>query len=261
MSFGSLGHGNLCLTVVTGMAQRWPRAGGHAMPYWSRAGPVANLRRPLPTPVTHAPTSDVSDVSAVLPLAVLEAMRGLDRPTPDAFDEVHGELTAKRLGLSRTVSAEIERLERLGRRGDGVAPGELGALLRLAARRQDAALVFSEAGRRAARRAVLQLPALVRAGHTTLPDGLRHSLGLVLARRIATHVFGTTLSLDAGVPVATLAESHARVTEPGLPCGFFAAALAELLRQTTAFDGAMVHVACRGRGDARCTWRAATLHD
>jgi hypothetical protein len=247
MSFGSLGHGNLCLTVVTGMAQRWPRAGGHAMPYWSRAGPVANLRRPLPTPVTHAPTSDVSDVSAVLPLAVLEA--------------VHGELTAKRLGLSRTVSAEIERLERLGRRGDGVAPGELGALLRLAARRQDAALVFSEAGRRAARRAVLQLPALVRAGHTTLPDGLRHSLGLVLARRIATHVFGTTLSLDAGVPVATLAESHARVTEPGLPCGFFAAALAELLRQTTAFDGAMVHVACRGRGDARCTWRAATLHD
>ena len=208
--------------------------------------------------MTPAPAADVS---AVLPLAVLEALRGLDRPAPDAFDEVHGELTAKRLGLSRTVAAEIERLERLGRRGNGVAVAELAALLRLATRRQDAALVFSEAGRRAARHAVQQLPTVLRVGHSTLPDGLRRSLGHVLARRLAARVFGMALSLEAGVPVATLAESHARVAEPGAACGFFAAALAELLRQTTAFDGAMVHTACRGRGDAQCSWRAATLHD
>jgi hypothetical protein len=209
-------------------------------------------------PVTPAPTAAVS---AVLPLAVLEALRGLDRPAPDAFDEVHDELTAKRLGLSRTVSVEIDRLERLGRRGNGVAAAELGALLRLATRRQDAALIFSDAGRRAAQRAMRLLPGVVRLGHTTLPDGLRRNVGLVLARRVAARVFGITLSLDDGVPVATLAESHARVADPGPACGFFAAALGELLRRTTGFDGAMVHVACRGRGDPRCTWRAATLHD
>jgi hypothetical protein len=208
--------------------------------------------------VTPAPTSAVS---AVLPLAVLEALRGLDRPAPDAFDEVHVELTAKRLGLSQTVAAEIERLERLDRRGNGVAVAELSALLRLATRRQDAALIFSDAGRRAARRALRQLPGVVRLGQTTLPRGLRRNLGLRLARRVAARVLGMTLVVDASVPVATLTESHARVTEPGPACGFFAAALAELLRCTIGFDGAMVHVACRGRGDAQCTWRAATLHE
>jgi hypothetical protein len=208
--------------------------------------------------VTPAPTAAIS---AVLPLAVLEAMRGLDRPAPDAFDEIHGEITAKRLGLSRTVEVEIARLERLGRRGNGVAAAELSALIRLATRRQDAALIFSDAGRRAASRALRQLPGLVRLGHATLPPGLRRNLGAVLARRVAARVLGLSLSLESGVPVATLAESHAHVSEPGPACGLYASALAELLRRTIGFDGAMVHVACRGRGEMRCTWRAASVHD
>lgn len=184
-------------------------------------------------------------------------MRGLDAPAPDAFDEVHEELTAKRLGLSRTVTAEIDRLERLGRRGGDVPAGELTALLRLAARRQDAALVFSEAGRRAARRAVRQLPAAVRAVRASLPAGPRRGFGLTLARRVAGEVFGIALQMEGGLLTATLGDAQGRVTEPGTPCGFFGSALAELLRQLTPFDGAMEHVTCRGRGDPHCTWRAA----
>jgi hypothetical protein len=209
-------------------------------------------------PVTPAPTAAVS---AVLPLAVLEAMRGLDTEVPDAFDEVHGELTAKRLGLSRTVTAEIARLERLGRRGSDVPAGELTALLRLAARRQDAALVFSEAGRRAARRAVRQLPAVVRVVRASLPAKPRRGLGLTLARRVAEEVFGVTLVFEAGLPIATLGGAQGRVTEPGTSCGFFGSALGELLRQLTPFDGALEHITCRGRGDPHCTWRAATARD
>jgi len=161
-----------------------------------------------------------------LPLALLEAVRGLDRPAPDALDEYHDELSAKRLGLSRTVSLEIERLERLGARGR-VTAGELAALLRLVARRHDAALVFSEAGRRAA--------------------------------RLAARVLGLDLRRDGSAAHADPLSGRVP-PESGSACTFYGSAVAELLRLLTDFDGAMVHVECRSRGDAACHWRSARLH-
>ena len=44
---------------------------------------------------------------------------------------------------------------------------------------------------------------------------------------------------------------------PGTGCYFYSAILAELLRVTSGFEGAMVHERCRGRGDDHCVWRAA----
>jgi predicted hydrocarbon binding protein len=37
-------------------------------------------------------------------------------------------------------------------------------------------------------------------------------------------------------------------------CGFFGAALAELLRTFTDFDGALFHTECRARGATVCRW-------
>ena len=48
-----------------------------------------------------------------------------------------------------------------------------------------------------------------------------------------------------------------RATPDGAACGLWAAALAELLRLLTGFEGAMRHTACRALGAAACEWRAA----
>jgi hypothetical protein len=198
-------------------------------------------------------------VPAVLPLVLLEALRGLDRPAPDALDEFHGELSAKRLGLNQTVATEIDRLERLGSRGR-VPSGELTALLRLVARRQDAALVFSDAGRRAARRAVDGVSWRARAFLGLLPRSLRARLGFRVAGRLAGRMLGLALVRDASVAVAQPTGTGAAGPDSGSACTFYGAAVAELLRLLTDFDGAMVHVACRARGDADCQWRSARLH-
>lgn len=196
-------------------------------------------------------------VPAALPLSLLEAMRALDVPRPDALDETHGELAAKRFGLSRTVEAEIARLERLTRREDAVPGQEFAALQRLVARRPDAALVFSEAGRRAARRAVKDLAASARLARRLAPGGAGTWLGLRLARGIARTTFGVQLDASAHPARATLDGPLAAVSDPGPACSFIGSALAELLRRLTSFDGAMLHVTCRSRGAASCAWTAA----
>jgi hypothetical protein len=197
-------------------------------------------------------------VPAVLPLAVLEALRASDIPQPDALDEQHADLSAKRFGLNPTVEVQIERLERQVRRREAVPGQEFAALARLVMRRPDAGVVFSDAGRRAARREVQgrrgPMPVLRR----LLPRPWAHVLGFRVARRVARGTFGTELERSGGAPRAVLGATLAVVTEPGPACSFVGSALAELLRQLAGFDGAMVHTACRGRGAETCMWSAAS---
>jgi hypothetical protein len=195
-------------------------------------------------------------VPAVLPLALLQALQALDVPRPDDLEEPHGELAAKRLGLNRTVSVEIARLERLTRRGATVPGQEFTALQRLVTRRPDASLVFTDAGRRAARRAGADV-GVRRAALRVLPGGVRRAAGFALARRVAARIFGASLRRQHGAPDAELGGGMAVVTEPGPACNFVGAALADLLRQFIGFDGAMVHTTCRVRGGGVCAWSAA----
>src|SRR3989442_270113 len=90
----------------------------------------------------------------MLTLAVLEAVRNLDTPVEDGLAEFADELLVKRLGLSSTVAMQLTQYEALVRRDAGVDAAHVEALLRLVGRRPDADLVFADAGRRAARRAV-----------------------------------------------------------------------------------------------------------
>jgi len=196
-------------------------------------------------------------VPAGLALALLEAVRAVDAPIRDDLDEPHGDFAAKRLGMSRTVEKEIARLERLAGRGATVAGQEFAALQRLVARRPDAALVFSEAGRGAARRIAARLPARTRVLLRTLPRGAARAVGLRLARRLARRELGSALAQEKGLPHAALTGDLMVVTEPGPACSFIGSALAELLRQVAGFDGAMVHTNCRARGADVCAWTAA----
>lgn len=196
-------------------------------------------------------------VSAVLPLALLEAMQGLDAPQPDGLDEFHQDLSAKRLGMSRTVAAQIERFADLARSGRRVVADELVALLRLVSRRGDAGLVFTEAGRRAGRHAARDVGMTVRGTRRALPGGLGNAVGFRAARQRADRILGAAMERTDGAPRVTMEHAPSVVATPdGAACAFYGAAFAELLRQLTDFDGAMLHVRCRARQDAACVWRA-----
>ena len=54
---------------------------------------------------------------AIIPLSLLEALRNLDTPVEDGLEELAGEIVAKRLGLSGTVAAQIQRYQSAFQRG------------------------------------------------------------------------------------------------------------------------------------------------
>jgi hypothetical protein len=193
-------------------------------------------------------------VHSIVPLAVLEAVRNLDTPVEDGLSEFADELLSKRLGLSATVAMQLAHYETLARRGARVDRVHVEALLRLVGRRPDADLVFADAGRRAARRAVRRLSLLGRAAARAAP----HSLGYFVARGAARRVLGGDLRREQHVPVARLADPIAvNATPDGTACGLFAAGFAELLRLLVGYEGALLHVRCRATGGAGCEWRGA----
>ena len=183
---------------------------------------------------------------SIVPLAVLEAVKNLDTPVEDGLTEFAEELLVKRLGLSATVTMQLAEFEQLVRKDARVEPSHVEALLRLVGRRPDADLVFADAGRRAARRAVKRMSPLSRLfGHRA-------------ARRAARTVLGAELAREQRLPVARVSDAIAiQATPDGAACGFYGAALVELLRLLVGYEGAMVHVDCRARGGSRCEWRAA----
>jgi hypothetical protein len=193
-------------------------------------------------------------IHSIVPLAVLEALRNLDTPVEDGLGEFADELLAKRLGLSATVRMQLAEYEALVRRDARVAPALVEALLRLVGRRPDADLVFADAGRRAARRAMRRTFLGARIVARLAPN----AIGFRVARSAARGVFGGDLRREARVPVATISAPLAvQATPDGAACALYAAAFAELLRLFTGFEGAMLHTACRAGGAERCEWRAA----
>src|SRR5205809_6915843 len=142
-------------------------------------------------------------IHSIVPLAVLEAVRNLDTPVEDGLSEFAEELLSKRLGLSPTVALQLVQYEAQVRRDAGADPAHVEALLRLVGRRPDADLVFADAGRRAARRAVRRLFVLTRLAARAGP----RALGYVAARRAARAVFAGELRRESPVPIARV--SHA----------------------------------------------------
>ena len=198
------------------------------------------------------------DTPAIVPLSLLEALRNLDTPVEDGLEELAGEIVAKRFGLSGTVAAQIQRYQEAYRRGLPVPLEETVAVFRLVGRRPDAALVFADAGRRAARYAARGASMPVRLLLGGSPGFVRRRVGAGAAARAAHRIFAATLVVRGRSAEALVARPLSLLaTSDGRACSFYGAALAELLRALTGFEGAMVHVRCRGRGDDTCRWQAA----
>jgi len=197
-------------------------------------------------------------VHAAVPLSLLEALRNLDTPSDDGLNELATETVAKRLGLSSTVAFQIERYRELVSRNERVSVDEAVSVFRLVGRRPDAELVYSDAGRRAARYAVRSTGSLSRPFLRVVSWGLRRRLGVRAAARIARQVLGGDLrpgtegvAIDLADNLATLADTE------GSGCYFYSAGFSELLRVTSGFEGSLVHERCRSRGDQICAWRGA----
>lgn len=203
-----------------------------------------------------------SRVHAALPLALFEAMRELDVPAAAGLDQFHQELATKRLGTSPTVAAQIDRYRRLAEREARVGADEVIALFKLVGRRSDASQVFSDAGRRAAEHAVALMSPVARLGQRLLPRGLGARLGFRLARRAAQRVLDISLAREGQRVVAQATNPPtAAATPDGTACALFESAVAALLRTFTAFDGAVVHPACRTRAAPACRWETATARE
>lgn len=195
---------------------------------------------------------------AILPLALLEAVQNIDTPPDDGLGALEHELAAKRLGLSPTVAAQVARYRERADAGGDLPEDEALAVFRLVGRRPDAALVYADAGRRAARYAARRLGLVSRGMIAAAPGKLAMRLGLRAAGRLSRRWLLIDLTAEGLVARAETADSLGlRAREDGVGCQFYSVALAELIRLVAGFEGSMIHESCRGRGDRTCRWLAA----
>jgi hypothetical protein len=197
-------------------------------------------------------------IPALIPLSLLEAIRNLDTPVEDGLDELAEEIVVRRLGLSPTVAAQIQRYRQAAERGGTVELDETVSVLRLVGRRGDANLVFADAGRRAARYAARLRGRSSRTVGKLSPRGVARRLALRSAARLARTVFEAELSSRSqDIEVRMTAPLSIVALPTGEACVFYGSVYQELLRGLAGFEGALVHERCKSRGDDTCLWRTA----
>lgn len=199
----------------------------------------------------------VATVDALLPLSLLEAVRGVDSPHDDLDTEYVPELRNKRLGLSDTVYAQIQRYSAAVKKSQRAPQEEAVALARLIGRRADAQQVFASAGRILAQQSLESGSAVARHVILVLPSLLARPLALREARRIASRYLNGTIRRVGG---SLLLEVPDSVTVDSAPkesgCAYYEAVLRELVQTLVGAPGAVEHVQCVTRGEKVCEWRA-----
>lgn len=196
-------------------------------------------------------------VDALLPLSFLEAVRTVDSPDGDLDAEFVPELRNKRLGLSETVYAQIQRYTDAAKRHQRPISDEAAALAKLIGRRPDAEAVFRAAGRYLAYQTFVGIPLPTRRMVAALPSLLARPLALRQMQRIAGRYLNGTVRRHGSFVILEVPES-ATVDSgpPGVGCAYYEAFTRELLRLLGAGGGAVDHVRCAGRGEGSCEWRA-----
>jgi hypothetical protein len=210
-------------------------------------------RLPAYFPPVNKPT-----VPALIPLSLLEAIRNLDTPVEDGLEELAEEITARRLGLSPTVAAQIQRYRQAADKRGSVDLDETVSVLRLVGRRGDAPLVFADAGRRAARYASRGRGRSTRTLAKLSPGGMAYRLAMRTFARLTRTIFGGELKPGTHDVEVRMESPLSIVALPtGEACVFYGSVYQELLRGLTGFEGAVIHERCRSRGDQACVWRTA----
>jgi predicted hydrocarbon binding protein len=199
----------------------------------------------------------LTNVDALLPLSLLEAVRNVDTPS-DQFDtEYVDELRNKRFGLSDTVYTQIKRHTEAVRRRQRIDKDEAIALAKLIGRRPDAEAVFRAAGRFMGRESYHTVPAVSRKMMRLLPSALARPLAFRRARKIASRYLNGNVRRVGSFLLLEVPRSIMVGTAPGaIGCAYYEAAFRELLLLLIGSIGAVEHVRCIGRGEGTCEWRA-----
>jgi predicted hydrocarbon binding protein len=199
----------------------------------------------------------LTNVDALLPLSLLEAVRDVDTPSDQLETEFVDELRNKRFGLSDTVYTQIKRHTEAVRRRQRVDKDEAIALAKLIGRRPDAEAVFRAAGRFMGRESYVTISPVTRKLLRLLPTAVARPLAFRRAKKIAARYLngnvrrvGSFLLLEVPRPIMV-------GTAPGaIGCAYYEAAFRELLLLLIGSIGAVEHVRCIGRGEGTCEWRA-----
>lgn len=195
-------------------------------------------------------------VDALLPLSLLEAVRGADTPEDTEAEYVH-ELRNKRLGLSDTVYAEIQRFTDDAKKNRRVGNEKVIAIAKLIGRRPDAEAIFRRAGTRLAGEMYDSISGARRALVRLLPAFISRPLALTGARRAARRYVNGSIARVGGYVMLSVDESAtANTGSRGIGCTFYEASLGELLRRLVNGGGAIEHVRCVERDEGACEWRA-----
>ena len=197
-------------------------------------------------------------VAALIPLSLLEALRNLDTPVEDGMDELAEEIVVRRLGLSPTVAAQIQRYRQSAERGGKVDGEEVLSVLRLVGRRPDASLVFADAGRRAARYAARTRGRSSRTLARLSPRGVARRIAIrSLTRLVRTYFDGEVTDRPPDVEFRMAAPLSIVALPGGEACLFYGSVYLELLRGLAGFEGALLPENCLARGQNGCLWRTA----
>lgn len=195
-------------------------------------------------------------VDALLPLSLLESVRGADTPEDAEAEYVH-ELRNKRLGLSDTVYAEIQRYTDDARKNRKAGNEKAVAIATLIGRRPDAESVFRAAGRRLAAQMYQSIAPTRRAFLRFLPAFVARPMALAAGRRVIRRYLNGSLSRVGGYVMLAVPESATANTAPrGIGCTYYEASFGELLRLLVDGGGAIEHVRCVERNEGSCEWRA-----
>lgn len=200
-------------------------------------------------------------VSPLIALALLEALRSTDRPQETLHDEDVQQSLPRRLGLSNVVEKQIERYTGMRTRGRKLAAAELGDLFRLVSRRSDAEAVFAEAGRSLASQEMKSRGARTRLAATVLPFGLRRRVLLRAMEKMARAISPRTRVRIERDPATLIVKGSLPATacQSPLGCEMLSMGFTTFGRAYLRRDCEVYHPQCEGAGQEQCVWRVEII--
>lgn len=189
-------------------------------------------------------------VSPGVALTLLEVIQDQDRPEEILQDEDLSITMPRRLGLSDVILTQVMRYREEARKGHRITEEETGDLLRLVARRPDAAQVFAEAGRRLSESG----------GRPPRKAKLKGRMGRALARRRVKKrlksLFGKRVGAF-GQGVFSLEGTgllFVRHVPAGDACHLVSGLCQGILSGPDVASVRVRHSSCQARGDESCQW-------
>jgi len=182
-------------------------------------------------------------------LALLETLQREDLPEEVLVDENLSITLPRRLGLSHVIHSQVRRYREEVKHNRRVPEAEVVDLIRLVARRPDAARVFHEVGR--------SLGAEVRPGwRRVLPRRLALGSSRRRAGRLLRGLFGRgVVRLPRGEARIVSGSDLLHAADPsGSACVMITGIVEGVVGASTRIPLRVRQVGCSGRGDLACEW-------